>query len=126
MKTRLSHFPILLLAAWSLLQVPSPLPARDNQGTSPTTIKDVMITAYKEKLAKRVIQGEATSDDKERLLKLYQALAEARPPRGSRTSWQKKTGALVQAAQAAIEGQANAPMLLKKTMECGACHATHK
>jgi hypothetical protein len=85
-----------------------------------------MITAFKEKLARRVIQGDASTDDKERLLTLYQALAEAKPPRGSHASWQKKTEALVQAAQAAIQGQPDAPVLLKKTMECGACHSRHK
>jgi hypothetical protein len=126
MKTCLSQVALVACLSFSILCSPRGLPAWDAKGASQHTIKDVMVTAYKEKLAKRVIQGEATTDEKERLLTLYQALAEAKPPRGSRASWQKKTDALVQAAQAAIQGQADAPMLLKKTMECGACHTRHK
>ncbi len=100
--------------------------ALDNAREREYTIKDVMMTAYKGKLANKVIKGEATLDDKQRLLKLYEALAENSPPRGSSKSWQMKTDALVQAAQAALEGQPNAPQLLKKTMECGECHSRHK
>jgi hypothetical protein len=90
------------------------------------TIKDVMITAYKEKLANKIVKGEATPEDKERLLVLYEALAKTAPPRGDAASWRKKTGELVKAAQAAVQGESEAPLLLKKTMECGACHTQHK
>jgi hypothetical protein len=98
----------------------------DTSVRSASTIKDVMVGAFKEKLANRVIQGEASEAEKERLLTLYEALAQTAPPRGSRVSWQRKTGALVDAAQAALDGEPSAPQLLKKTMECGACHTSHK
>ncbi len=120
----LFSFALAVLAGVVAINVPSH--ALDNAGKREYTIKDVMMTAYKAKLANKVIKGEATPDDKQRLLTLYEALAETAPPRGSTKSWQKKTDALVQAAQAAIEGQPNAPVLLKKTMECGACHTNHK
>jgi hypothetical protein len=102
--------------AWSL----------DNSGKMRYTIKDVMITAYKEKLANKVVKGEATPEEKQRLLVLYEALAKTAPPRGDTQSWRTKTSSLVRAAQAALEGQTDAPVLLKKTMECGACHTKHK
>lgn len=100
--------------------------ALDSGKSRDVTIKDVMVTAYKEKLAKKVMQGEATQDEKQRLLNLYEALAQSAPPRGSQVSWKRKTEALVNAAQAAVEGHENAPILLKRTMECGACHTSHK
>jgi surface antigen len=100
--------------------------ALDSGKSRDVTIKDVMVTAYKEKLAKKVMQGEATQDEKQRLLNLYEALAHSAPPRGSQVSWKRKTEALVNAAQAAVEGHENAPILLKRTMECGACHTSHK
>jgi hypothetical protein len=117
---------IVVLTGASFLASQSSALALDNSAQEQYSIKDVMITAYKEKLAAKVIQGEATPAEKERLLRMYQALAETSPPRGNSVSWKRKTVALVEAAQAAVEGEAKAPILLKKTMECGACHSTHK
>lgn len=99
------------------------MPAED---ISKVSIKDVMITVYKEKLANKVIAGEASYEEKERLLVLYEVLADRKPPRGNLQHWQRRTSALVKAAQAAVDGRDEAPNLLKKSMECGACHTSHK
>ena len=126
MKSGMCLFRLVLVAMCGVLANHSTVLALDKGGESQYTIKEVMVTAYKEKLANRVIKGEATTEEKQRLLTLYEALAATAPPRGTQASWEKKTVALVEAAQAAVEGQENAPKLLKKTMECGACHSNHK
>lgn len=126
MSVRRRLFQWSFVAATLVLATPAMSLALESEGNSRYTIKDVMITAYKQKLATKVIQGQANDDEKRRLLTLYEALANSSPPRGPSSSWQQKTTQLVQAAQAAIEGQSEAPLLLKKTMECGACHTKHK
>src|SRR5688500_2031040 len=120
MMTKIPAWKWICLAAVGVLVCRS-AQALDNNGDARYTIKDVMITAYKEKLANKIVKGEATPDEKQRLLVLYEALAKTLPPRGDATSWRKKTSELVRAAEAAVEGEATAPILLKKTMECGAC-----
>lgn len=121
------HMLSLVVATVTVFGVCHPVAALDNKGAEDQySIKEVMMTAYKDKLATRVIRGEATQAEKERLLRLYEALAATPPPRGNPKSWKRKTYALVEAAQAAVEGESHAPQLLKKTMECGACHSTHK
>ncbi|MBW3596601.1 MAG: hypothetical protein KY475_04930 [Planctomycetes bacterium] len=118
---------IVMLAGAAMLIGRGPAIALDKGADNNLSIKEVMIAAYKEeKLAKKVIRGEASEAEKQRLLSMYEALAETSPPRGSPVSWKRKTVALVEAAQAAVEGEEEAPVLLKKTMECGACHSTHK
>jgi hypothetical protein len=121
--SKLAMFWAIVLAGAAAAPTASAL---DNSGNTRYTIKDVMITAYKDKLASKIVKGEATPEEKQRLLVLYEALAKTVPPRGDTKSWQKKTGDLVKAAEAALEGQSDAPILLKKTMECGACHVKHK
>ena len=117
---------LVLTASASFLLLTPPVHALDNGSNQDYSIKEVMMEAYKARLATKVIRGEATPSEKERLLRMYEALAASSPPRGSQVSWKRKTVALVQAAQAAVEGEEQAPLLLKKTMECGACHSTHK
>ena len=90
------------------------------------TIKDVMKEGFKGELAKKVGGGTATEDEKKRLLTLVKALSSAKPPRGDEKSWEDKTKALVAAAQAAVDGKADAAGQMKNAANCKACHDTHK
>ncbi len=90
-------------------------------------IKQVMQKAHKAGLLKDlVVKGDATDAQKAELLKLYKALAANKPPKGAEDSWKTKTTALVDAAQAAVDGKENAAMLLTKASNCKACHDAHK
>lgn len=90
------------------------------------TIKDVMKSAMKGGLNKTVAQGKASDAQKKELLELYKALHEAKPPKGEEKSWDEKTHALLDAAQAAVDGKADAGDQLKKAANCKACHDVHK
>lgn len=90
------------------------------------TISSVMKEAMKGGLNKKVIEGEASTEEKDRLLALFQGLAANEPPEGDEESWKEKTKALVEGAEAAVKGEAEAPALLKGAASCKACHDAHR
>jgi mono/diheme cytochrome c family protein len=92
------------------------------------TIKEVMNQAHKKpkELLKKAATGRATNAEKAELLELYKALAASKPPKGDAASWKEKTGVLVSAAQAAVEGKPDAGAQLTRAGNCAACHAAHK
>jgi hypothetical protein len=96
--------------------------------TEPIHTKEVMQIAHRppQQLLKKTALGQATDAEKAELLKLYKAMAKNAPPRGDATSWQEKTAALVAAAQAAVDGAADARAQLEKASNCAACHSEHK
>ncbi|MGE3805796.1 MAG: hypothetical protein AB7K24_14065 [Gemmataceae bacterium] len=89
-------------------------------------IKDVMKEAMKGGLCKKVATGKADKAEKEKLLKLFQAMAKQKPPKGDAESWKAKTGALVAAAQAAVKDDKDAGKKLQAAANCAACHKVHK
>ena len=96
------------------------------------TIKQVMDMANKgpkkdaDSMATRVVKGMGTDDEKKQLVELYTALAANKQPKGDADSWKTKTGALVDAATAVVDGKDGAPAQLKKALDCGACHDAHR
>lgn len=92
----------------------------------PPSIKEVMKTAMKGGLAKTAIAGDATADQKKELLRLMEALAEAKPPRGDLADWEKRTKALVDSSRAILDGKPDASAALKDAVNCKACHDLHK
>ena len=90
------------------------------------TIKQVMKMAHKDGLLKKVTGGDGSEADAEKLLALYKAMAENEPPKGSQADWNKKTGALVEAAQEVVDGKDGSLAALKKAANCAACHKAHK
>jgi len=91
------------------------------------TIKEVMKTAHKGGLTKKVAKGEASADEKKQLVELYEALAANHPPMGDEASWKAKTAELVVAAKEAAEGKEGASEKLNAIfMKCAGCHMAHK
>ena len=84
------------------------------------TISEVMKTAMKGKLCEKVAKGNATDEEKAKLVELFTALAANKPPKGEAASWKEKTGALLTAAK---NGDNKA---LAAAAKCGACHDVHK
>jgi ABC-type Fe3+-hydroxamate transport system substrate-binding protein len=111
----------LVLVTWSTV--------RAQQQEEAITIKDVMKEAHKKPkdlLKKVVVGGDATAEDKNRLLELYKALAANTPPKGDAASWKEKTDLLVNAAQAVVDGKEGAADQLNKAANCMGCHDLHK
>jgi hypothetical protein len=98
------------------------------QDPAPLSIKDVMKQAHtpRENLLRKVAQGKANAEEKGQLLALYKALAKNTPPKGDAQAWADRTSLLVSAAQAAVDGEADAGMKLTKVSSCIACHTEHK
>src|SRR5262249_18017147 len=96
------------------------------------TIVDVMQTAPrppekdKPNLLKTVSDGKASKEQKEKLLELYTALGQNKPPKGDAKSWKEKTDALVSAVKSVIANENGAADKLKKATTCMACHDVHK
>lgn len=88
------------------------------------TIKKVMKVAMKGQLCKSVVTGKADAKQKEELLALLKDLAKTTPPKGSEADWKKRTTALVEGAEEAIDGKGTAS--LKKAADCKGCHTAHK
>jgi hypothetical protein len=90
------------------------------------TIKEVMTAAHKEKLLDKVVAGDASDADKQKLLDLYISMIESQPKKGDAESWQKLAGAATMAAAKVVVGRDGAIEELKVASNCKACHAVHK
>lgn len=97
------------------------------------TIKEIMKKAHKpakptEKiyLLKKVATGKATAAEAKQLHDYYKKLAKLKPTKGDQASWNAKTKALVDAAKAAVDKDANFKTKLTKASNCSSCHKVHK
>ena len=90
------------------------------------TIKDAMKKAFKGPLVKKVAGGNASDDEKKELLAIVESMAMQKPKKGDEESWKKLTSALIKGAKAAVDGDADAPKMLKTAANCKACHSKHK
>lgn len=95
-------------------------------GQDKIDIAEVMKEAMKGGLCKKVASGKADKAEKERLVVLFKALAANKPPQGDAESWKAKTGALVEAATAALKDDKEAGKKLGAAANCAACHKVHK
>lgn len=84
------------------------------------TIKQVMKEAHKDGLLKKVLGGDASDAEKEKLCELYVALAANKCPKGDAADWKEKTETIVKACKAGDNAA------LKTATNCGACHKEHK
>jgi hypothetical protein len=101
-------------AAWN----PTPAPK--------STIKEVMKIAHKDGLLKKIVDGQGTDDDKNKLLDLYIDMLEGEPAKGEKTAWQFAAGATVVSAAKVVLGREGAVEELTKTTDCKACHSVFK
>jgi hypothetical protein len=98
----------------------------DDPDKSKWTIKKVMKQAHKDGLTEKVALGNASDEEKKQLHEMYEALTKLKPPKGSDESWEDKTTKLVDAAQAAIDGEQDAGKKLTAASNCKSCHNEHK
>jgi hypothetical protein len=103
----------------------TPLAAQDKQPKY--SIEDVMDMAHSKKgILKKVLSGGADKADKEKLVELYVALGQNKPPRGSAEDWKMRTDALVSSAKSVAKGADDGIANLKKAANCTDCHKLHK
>ncbi len=85
-----------------------------------------MAQAHKNGLYKKVGQGKATKEEKEKLVELYTALAKNTPPKGDAAAWKKQTEEMLAAAKGSLNGDKDAEAKLLKIVNCGSCHKEFK
>ena len=117
-----------LALVFALALVANVLTTRADESASPKhNIKEVMKIAHgKGGLAKKVITGGASDEEKQELIELYVDLGRNTPPKGTPADWKVKTDAVVQAAKEVKAGTAGAGATLQKAITCGPCHQAHK
>lgn len=115
MKRLVSCAVVALVAGWSL----SLLSAADDAKPK-YTIKEVMAFHSKDKLNEKFGKGEATKEEKQKLLEGYESMLKVKPPMGDEADWKKKCEALVKAVK---DDDKEA---YKKAVSCGACHTPFK
>jgi hypothetical protein len=90
------------------------------------TIKEVMGQAHKDGLLQKVVDGDATPEEKALLLDLYLSLLENDPPQGDADAFHEKAGEAVVAAARVVVGREGAEEEIKRAVNCAACHKDHK
>lgn len=106
--------------------VSAPVTAEDDDAAPKYTTKDVMKTAMKGGLLKKVASGDASAEEKKQLHEMLVALAKNKPAKGEAESWKELTSALVKAGKSAVDGDEKAGEMLTKASNCKACHDPHK
>lgn len=100
--------------------------AKEGEHKAAYTIGEVMEQAHKSKLMDKVIEGKASDAEKRKLLDLYLALWDNKPPRGEMESWKAMSGEAIVAAAKVVLDEKGAIDRLETATDCRACHNAHK
>jgi CRISPR/Cas system-associated exonuclease Cas4 (RecB family) len=86
------------------------------------TIKLIMQKAHagKNSLLSKVIKGEASEEEKKKLVEYYTKMEKLVPVKGDEEAWKKTTHLLLEAAKG------NDAEALKKASNCAGCHSVFK
>jgi hypothetical protein len=90
------------------------------------TIKEVMKDAHKSGLYKKVGEGKATKEEKEKLVELYTSLTQNKPPKGDLEEWKKQTEAMLAAAKGSLKDDKDDQAKLLMIVKCAECHGKFK
>ena len=92
------------------------------------TIKEVMKAgmAGNTSLLKKVLSGDASAEEKMKLLDLYIDLVENDAPKGDETEWKMMAGMSMLTAAKVVAGREGAIDELKKATDCKSCHDKFK
>ena len=92
------------------------------------TVKEVMKAGHagNASLLKKILGGDASPEEKVKLLDLYIDLVENDPPKGDATEWKMQSGMAMLSAAKVVAGRDGAVDELKKTSDCKSCHDKFK
>ncbi len=91
-------------------------------------IETVMKNAFKgdTSLYNTVAKGKGSPDDAKRLAGYVKSLTENEPPRGEKSSWDRRTGELLKAVELMAKGNKQAMIQVQNAGNCKSCHSAHK
>ncbi|HMP07735.1 MAG TPA: hypothetical protein PJ982_15395 [Lacipirellulaceae bacterium] len=119
--------PLFVVAIAALVVGSAVLWAQESGDKAPKyTIEEVMEQAHQDGLLQKVADGEATADEKLRLLDLYLSMLEQDPPQGDVDAYRAKAAQAVAAAARVVVGRDGAEGQIKRAVNCAACHRDHK
>ncbi len=112
----------------------APAPAKADPKAAKPAVggSDVIKTAMKQyhkpedALCKKVSGGTASDAELATMLKQYQAMCAATPPKGDKAAWVKKNQALIGAVKKIQAKDAAGVAAYKAAVNCKACHSEHK
>ncbi len=116
----------LSVAVVGALTLPWASSQAENSKEQQHSISEIMQATMKKGQWKKLAKGEASKEDAEKLVKMFDELHHSKAPHGDAKSWEEKTKELWEAAQAAQKGEAGAGDRLKKAADCRMCHQAHK
>jgi len=116
---------------------PPPAPAKADPKAAPAAKpaaagSDVIKTAMKQyhkpddALCKKLAGGTASDAELATMLKVYQDMCAATPPKGDKAAWVKKNQALIGAVKKIQAKDAAGVAAYKAAVNCKACHSEHK
>ncbi len=117
---------LLSVAFVGMLTFPWTSSQAENSKEEQHSVAEIMQATMKKGQWKKLAQGEASKEDAEKLVKLFDELHQTKAPHGEAKSWEEKTKELWESAQAAAKGEAGAGARLKKAADCRMCHQAHK
>jgi hypothetical protein len=98
----------------------------DEPATTKHTIKEAMKAGHKGGLLKKILDGEATQEEKQLMLDFYISMVESKPEKGELSSWHLLAGNGALAAAKVVVGREDGIESLKAATNCKACHDVHK
>jgi len=120
-------FSLVMVLAVALAAFVVPVSAGPNAPLEPAnSIKEVMKKAHKDGLLKKVLDGQASAEEKTQLLDLYIDLLEGVPSKGDSNAWIMAAGRSMVAAGKVVVGREGAVEELKEATNCKACHDVFK
>lgn len=93
------------------------------------TVKEVMKEAHgggRNSLLSKVKGGQASDEEKAKLVELYEAMPAGKPKKGDDAAFKKWGKDMVTAAKAAQKGDTGWKEKLNKATNCQGCHNAHK
>jgi len=89
-------------------------------------ISEIMKTAHKGGLLKKVLDGKASAAETKQLVAFYEVLAAKPCPKGDAKSWKQMTSKILTLSKKVEGGDKGAIAALKTATNCKACHTKHK
>ncbi|MFM7606148.1 MAG: c-type cytochrome domain-containing protein [Prosthecobacter sp.] len=107
---------------------PKAAPAAKPAAASSDVIKTAMKQHHKpdDALCKKVSGGTASDAELAAMLKVYQDMCAATPPKGDKAAWVTKNQALIAAVKKIQAKDAGGIPAFKSAVNCKACHSEHK
>jgi hypothetical protein len=92
------------------------------------TVQQIMKTLFKgeDSVNKKIIQGNGTKEDYDKLVEYLSALPLNEAPQGDPAGWKQKTTALLDAATALKANKPGALAQYNQVVNCQACHRVYR